>query len=106
MPDSSRHKPLASRWGRPRDSSASGAPGRRATRASVVLPKSLADNTIAAITVRPLRNRRVTFGRGCLAEVGDRARALGMRRVALFTDARVRKLEEASPGRPGAGGSP
>jgi hydroxyacid-oxoacid transhydrogenase len=35
---------------------------------------------------------RVTFGRGCLGEVGDRARALGMRRVALFTDARVAEL--------------
>ncbi|OBA73181.1 alcohol dehydrogenase [Mycobacterium sp. 1554424.7] len=32
---------------------------------------------------------RVTFGRGCLAELGDRAGALGMRRVALFTDAGV-----------------
>ena len=36
---------------------------------------------------------RVTFGRGCLREVGDRARALGMTRVALFTDAQLRKLE-------------
>ena len=35
---------------------------------------------------------RVTFGRGALAEVGDRARALGMRRVALITDARLREL--------------
>ena len=35
---------------------------------------------------------RVTFGRGSLAEVGDRARALGMRRVALFTDPRLRAL--------------
>lgn len=35
---------------------------------------------------------RVTFGRGALAEVGDRARALGMRRVALFTDPRLRAL--------------
>lgn len=35
---------------------------------------------------------RVTFGRGALAEVGDRARALAMHRVALFTDARVRRL--------------
>jgi hydroxyacid-oxoacid transhydrogenase len=35
---------------------------------------------------------RVTFGRGCLAEVGDRASALGLRRVALFTDAGVAKL--------------
>jgi hydroxyacid-oxoacid transhydrogenase len=35
---------------------------------------------------------RVTFGRGCLAEVGDRAVALGLRRVALFSDARVAAL--------------
>src|ERR1700739_243532 len=35
---------------------------------------------------------RVTFGRGCLAEVGDRASALGMRRVALFSDAGVARL--------------
>ena len=35
---------------------------------------------------------RVTFGRGALSEVGDRARALGMRRVALFTDARLHAL--------------
>jgi hydroxyacid-oxoacid transhydrogenase len=35
---------------------------------------------------------RVTFGRGCLAELGDRAGALGMRRVALFTDAGVAAL--------------
>jgi len=35
---------------------------------------------------------RVTFGRGCLAEAGDRAGALGLRRVALFSDAGVAKL--------------
>lgn len=35
---------------------------------------------------------RVTFGRGCLAELGDRAGALGLRRVALFSDADVAKL--------------
>ena len=35
---------------------------------------------------------RVTFGRGCIAELGDRARSLGMRRVALFTDPRVATL--------------
>ena len=35
---------------------------------------------------------RVTFGRGCLREAGDRARALGMRRVALFTDRRIAAL--------------
>lgn len=32
---------------------------------------------------------RITFGRGCLRELGDRAARLGMRRVALFTDARL-----------------
>ncbi len=36
---------------------------------------------------------RVTFGRGCLTELGDRARALGMERVALFTDPVVADLE-------------
>jgi len=35
---------------------------------------------------------RVTFGRGCLEEVGDRASVLGLRRVALFSDARVAAL--------------
>lgn len=35
---------------------------------------------------------RITFGRGALLEVGDRARALGMRRIALFTDPRLRAL--------------
>lgn len=35
---------------------------------------------------------RITFGRGCLAEAGPRAKALGMKRVALFTDARVAAL--------------
>lgn len=36
---------------------------------------------------------RVTFGRGCLAEVGDRAAALGINRVALFSDPTVATLE-------------
>jgi hydroxyacid-oxoacid transhydrogenase len=35
---------------------------------------------------------RVTFGRGCLAEAGDRARALGLRRVAVFSDSGVAGL--------------
>ena len=48
-----------------------------------------ADGCDGAFTVD---SSRVTFGRGCLAEVGDRARALGLRRVALFTDARVAAL--------------
>lgn len=35
---------------------------------------------------------RVTFGRGAIAELGDRASSLGMRRVGVFTDARVAAL--------------
>lgn len=35
---------------------------------------------------------RVTFGRGCLAELGERASALGMKRVAVFSDAIVAGL--------------
>ncbi len=35
----------------------------------------------------------LTFGRGVLHEVGEAALGLGSRRVALFTDARVRALE-------------
>lgn len=36
---------------------------------------------------------RVTFGRGALAEVGERAAALGVRRVALLTDRRLHELQ-------------
>src|ERR1700675_3320352 len=32
----------------------------------------------------------LTFGSGVLAEAGDNARELGLRRVALFTDARLK----------------
>ncbi|HWB82122.1 MAG TPA: hydroxyacid-oxoacid transhydrogenase [Nannocystaceae bacterium] len=35
---------------------------------------------------------RITFGRGCLHEVGERAVALGMKRVALFTDGALHRL--------------
>jgi alcohol dehydrogenase class IV len=35
---------------------------------------------------------RITFGAGCLAEVGERARAAGIRRAALVTDVHVRAL--------------
>jgi alcohol dehydrogenase class IV len=35
---------------------------------------------------------RITFGPGCLVEVGDRAKALGMKRVALFSDERLARL--------------
>lgn len=34
----------------------------------------------------------ITFGRGCMGELGYHAARLGMRRVALFTDSRVRGL--------------
>jgi hydroxyacid-oxoacid transhydrogenase len=40
----------------------------------------------AAFTIE---SSRVTFGRGSIAELGDRCRARGMRRVGLFTDPRV-----------------
>src|SRR5438046_1035703 len=36
---------------------------------------------------------RVLFGPGALAEVGEHARALGLRRIALFTDRAVAALE-------------
>ncbi|HNM86611.1 MAG: hydroxyacid-oxoacid transhydrogenase [Mycobacterium sp.] len=36
---------------------------------------------------------RITFGRGCIGELGDRARAQGMTRVALFSDPRVSRME-------------
>ncbi|OBB00684.1 alcohol dehydrogenase [Mycobacteriaceae bacterium 1482268.1] len=36
---------------------------------------------------------RITFGRGCLRELGDRAAALGMTRVVLFSDPIVARLE-------------
>ena len=42
-----------------------------------------------AFTIAP---PTITFGQGCLAEIGARARALGMRRVALFTDPVLRHL--------------
>jgi len=35
----------------------------------------------------------ITFGRGCLGEVGRRVMALGLKRVAIMTDPRVRELE-------------
>jgi alcohol dehydrogenase class IV len=47
------------------------------------------ENTDGAFTVD---SSRITFGRGCIREVGDRAAALGMSRVALFSDARVAEL--------------
>ena len=36
---------------------------------------------------------KVTFGRGALSEVGERAKGLGVTRVALFTDKTLRALE-------------
>jgi alcohol dehydrogenase class IV len=37
-----------------------------------------------------------TFGAGCLAEAGEHARELGLRRIALFTDARLRESEHVA----------
>lgn len=39
---------------------------------------------------------RLTFGAGCLKEAGDQAKALGMTRVAVYTDRRVRELPHFS----------
>lgn len=44
-------------------------------------------------TVLEIEAPRVKFGRGAIDEVGAEAAALGMRRVALFTDPRVGALE-------------
>ncbi|MDC0744401.1 hydroxyacid-oxoacid transhydrogenase [Polyangium mundeleinium] len=41
----------------------------------------------------------VTFGPGALAEVGEEAAALGLRRVALFTDARLAELAPVAEAR-------
>ncbi len=54
-------------------------------------------STLAAIaagcdTAFTVDASRVTFGHGALGEAGDRARALGIRRAALFTDPRLRDL--------------
>lgn len=35
---------------------------------------------------------RIVFGAGCLAEAGDHAKSLGMRRIGIYTDAGVRRL--------------
>jgi len=50
---------------------------------------AVADGCDGAFTVD---TSRITFGRGCLRELGDRAGALGLRRVALFSDAGVAAL--------------
>src|SRR5262245_15185530 len=42
----------------------------------------------AAFSIEPAS---VVFGRGALAEIGEHARALGGRRIALFTDPRVKR---------------
>jgi alcohol dehydrogenase class IV len=43
-------------------------------------------------TILDIEAPRVKFGRGAIAELGAEAAALGLRRVALFTDARVAAL--------------
>ncbi|HEY0393359.1 MAG TPA: hydroxyacid-oxoacid transhydrogenase [Candidatus Elarobacter sp.] len=44
-------------------------------------------------TILEVEAPRVKFGRGAIDEVGPEAAALGLRRVALFTDPRLAKLE-------------
>ena len=39
---------------------------------------------------------KIKFGRGSLKEIGDDASALGMKRVAIFTDPKVSQLEPVS----------
>ena len=39
---------------------------------------------------------KIKFGKGCLAEIGADARALGIKRAALYTDLRVTKLRHVS----------
>ena len=39
---------------------------------------------------------KIKFGRGSLKEIGDDARALGMTRVAVFTDPKAAQLESVS----------
>ena len=39
---------------------------------------------------------KIKFGRGSLQEVGDDAKALGMKRVAVFTDPRVAQMEHVA----------
>ena len=39
---------------------------------------------------------RLLFGHGLLKELGSHARALGMKRLALFTDARVGALHQVA----------
>ena len=48
------------------------------------------DGTEGAFTVDA---SRITFGRGCLTELGDRAAALGITRAALFSDPTIAALE-------------
>jgi len=50
-------------------------------------------------TAFSMDSSRVVFGRGALAETGDHVRALGCRRVALFTDARLARGEHVARAR-------
>jgi alcohol dehydrogenase class IV len=49
-----------------------------------------------AETAFTVESSRVTFGPGCIGELGSRCRAAGMRRAALFTDERVGALPIAA----------
>ena len=49
-------------------------------------------NTASGDDAFTIDSSRLTFGAGCLEEAGDQAKAQGMSRVAVYTDARVRNL--------------
>ena len=49
-------------------------------------------NTASGDDAFTIDSSRLTFGAGCLKEAGDQAKAQGMSRVAVYTDARVRNL--------------
>jgi alcohol dehydrogenase class IV len=57
---------------------------------------ALTEGGEAAFSIEPAR---VTFGRGALGELGEHLRALGSRRVALFTDRTVARLPAVAAAR-------
>jgi hydroxyacid-oxoacid transhydrogenase len=60
---------------------------------------SCAHSLVSAETAFAVDMSRIVFGPGSLDELGDAVRSLGCKRVALFTDARVAKLEHLARAR-------
>lgn len=52
-------------------------------------------STVQGDTAFTIDASTLTFGAGCLSEAGDQAQALGLKRVGLYTDKRVRDLPAA-----------